>query len=84
MAKQEQSPLTILIVMRGISQKEIAAQLGVTQHTVTNWVKGKTEPHLTLNQWFKFAEILGTSIDKLPRSFAPQPIEKSGFEQNPK
>lgn len=77
MAKKEQSPLVPLMSIRGLTQKEIAEYLGVTPHTVTNWVKGKTEPHLTLDQWYRFAEILGTTIDKLPRSFAPQLIDKS-------
>lgn len=78
------SPLTPLMAMRGITQKEIAQTLGVTRHTVSNWTTGKTPARLTLEEWDKLAQLLGTSIDKLPRSFAPQPIEKSGFEQNPK
>jgi transcriptional regulator with XRE-family HTH domain len=77
MAKKQQSPLVPFMSIRGLTQKEIAEYLGVTPHTVTNWVKGKTEPHLTLDQWYRFAEILGTTIDKLPRSFAPQLIDKS-------
>lgn len=77
MVKHSQSPLIPLMALRGISQKDIALYLGVTPHTVTNWVKGKTEPHLTLEQWHRLAELLGTTIDKLPRSFAPQPIHSS-------
>jgi DNA-binding XRE family transcriptional regulator len=77
MARTEQSPLVPLMVIRGITQKDIAEELGVTPHTVTNWVKGRSEPHLTLNQWHKLADLLGTTIDKLPRSFAPQSIHNS-------
>ncbi|NMF60072.1 helix-turn-helix transcriptional regulator [Pseudanabaena yagii] len=77
MVKHSQSPLIPLMALRGVSQKDIALYLGVTPHTVTNWVKGKTEPHLTLEQWHRLAELLGTTIDKLPRSFAPQPIHNS-------
>ena len=76
MARTEQSPLIPLMVIRGVTQKDIAEELGVTPHTVTNWVKGRSEPHLTLNQWHKLAELLGTTIDKLPRSFAPQSIQE--------
>ncbi len=68
------SPLVPLMAIRGITQKEIAQYLGVTPHTVSNWVTGKTEPHLTLDQWHRLAELLNTTIDKLPRSFAPEPI----------
>ena len=78
------SPLTPLMAMRGITQKEIAQTLGVTRHTVSNWTTGKTPARLTLEEWDKLAQLLGTSIDKLPRSFAPQPIEKTSLEQNPK
>ncbi len=69
------SPLIPLMAMRGITQKEIAQTLGVTRHTVSNWTTGKTPARLTLEEWDKLAQLLGTSIDKLPRSFAPQPID---------
>jgi DNA-binding XRE family transcriptional regulator len=75
MAKENQSPLVPLMAIRGITQKDIALELGVSPHTISNWVTGKTEPHLTLKEWHKLAHLLGTTIDKLPLSFAPQPIE---------
>jgi len=32
--------------LRGMSQKELAAHLGVSQSAVTNWVKGKNSPDI--------------------------------------
>jgi DNA-binding XRE family transcriptional regulator len=29
----------------GITQKELAEKIGVTQHTITNWSKGKMEKY---------------------------------------
>jgi DNA-binding XRE family transcriptional regulator len=29
----------------GITQKELAERIGVTQHTITNWSKGKMEQY---------------------------------------
>jgi transcriptional regulator with XRE-family HTH domain len=69
------SPLVSLMAMRGVTQKEIAELLGVTRHTVSNWTTGKTPARLTLDEWDKLAALLGTTIDKLPRTFAPQPID---------
>ncbi len=68
------SPLAPMMAMRGITQKEIAESLGVTRHTVSNWMTGKTPARLTLEEWDKLANLLETTIDRLPRSFAPQPI----------
>jgi DNA-binding XRE family transcriptional regulator len=71
-----QSPYIPLMALRGVTQKEIAALLDVTENTVSNWFTGKTTPRLELDEWFALAELLGTTIDRLPRSFAPTPIEK--------
>jgi len=74
MAKQTQSPYIPLMAMRGITQTEIAKTLGVTKNTVSNWFTGKTPARLTLEEWRKLADLMGTSIENLPSSFAPQPI----------
>jgi len=80
MAKEVQSPLIPLMALRGKTQQDIADFLGVTRHTVGNWMTGRTEARLSLSQWYALAEFLGTTIDKLPRSFAPQPIHKTSSE----
>lgn len=48
---------------QGISQKEFAEMIGVTQATMSRYITGLREPNLeTLN---KISEALGTTIDDL-------------------
>jgi transcriptional regulator with XRE-family HTH domain len=67
------SPLAPLMAIRGRTQQEIADLLDVRRETVSNWMTGKTTPKLSLEDWDRLAEFLGTSLDKVPRSFAPEP-----------
>ncbi|NMF57096.1 helix-turn-helix domain-containing protein [Pseudanabaena yagii] len=77
MTKDIQSPYIPLMAIRGVTQTEIAKTLGVTKNTVSNWFTGKTPARLTLDEWRTLATLLGTTIDKLPNTFAPQPIDQS-------
>lgn len=84
MAKKRLSPLKVLAsqahksaLMRlmgakGLTQNDVAQCLGVTSRTVAHWTSGKTTPRLSLKEWDKLAKFLGTTIDKLPRNFAPK------------
>lgn len=49
--------LNVLRKRRGLTQAQLAEQLGVEQPTVQRWEKGKREPDLT--QLMKIAFILG-------------------------
>ncbi len=46
-----------------ITQAEFAAQLGVKQPTVSEWIKGDCSP--TAERLKKIAELTGLSIDRL-------------------
>jgi transcriptional regulator with XRE-family HTH domain len=74
MVKQEQSPYAELMFRAGVTQKDIAECLGYSQNAVNAWFRGKVVPRLSLEEWHKIAELHGTTIEKLPLSFAPQPI----------
>ena len=51
------------IVKKGLKQKYIAEKVGVSEVTVSNWVKGKMRPNEQhLNE---LAKILDVSIEKL-------------------
>lgn len=53
-----------IIKSKGLKQDFIAEQIGVSKHTITNWVKGHTSPDLFQAQ--KLKEILNLiSIDEL-------------------
>ena len=60
-----------LMGKRGLTLEDVASCLDVSSRTVSYWTAGKTTPRLRLKEWDKLAKFLGTTIDKLPRNFAP-------------
>lgn len=52
-----------VLVRQGISQKDLAIQLGKNEHTVSNWCINKSQPHL--KELYKIAEILNIDICEL-------------------
>ncbi|MGG6293809.1 helix-turn-helix transcriptional regulator [Leptolyngbya sp. AN02str] len=55
----------------GLTQKQVAGALGVSEQTVRNWEQGKTTPQLTIPQTKKLCELLGLPIDQIPDDFGP-------------
>lgn len=55
----------------GLTQEALASQLGVTDHTVRNWEKGRSEAKLTLKQFKLLCRVLGCTYEELPDSFSP-------------
>lgn len=49
----------------GLTQKQIADAVGVTDQTVSNWERGVYIPRLTLRQTSKLCKILNLSVDEL-------------------
>lgn len=49
--------------LRGITQKELAERLGVSQAAVTNWVKGKNSPDIDVLA--DICEFLNISVSNL-------------------
>lgn len=60
---------------RGISQKELAVKMGVSQAAVTNWVKGKNLPDIEAVA--EICEILEVSVTAL---FGLEDDENKEFE----
>ena len=48
-------------VNAGLTQKELAEKLGVSNTTIVNWEKGKTEP--TYHQLIRISELSGIPLD---------------------
>jgi transcriptional regulator with XRE-family HTH domain len=48
------------LALRGISQKELADKLNVTQSAVTNWIKGKNSPDIEIVA--TICEVLNISV----------------------
>ena len=65
------SPLVRLRDRVGLTQEALAAILGVTDHTVRNWEKGRAEPKLTIAQTKALCRALNCSLEDLPDTFAP-------------
>lgn len=49
--------------LKGISQKELAEKLRVSQSAVTNWIKGKNSPDIEIVA--QICDILGISVIEL-------------------
>lgn len=81
MGKDSQSALIPLMAIRGVTQRDIADTLQVSEQTVSNWFTGRTVAKLTLHDWHKLANLLGTTIDKLPLELAPQPIHTDNVDK---
>lgn len=47
----------------GMSQKELAEQMGVKQATISSWETGRTEPKAA--QWILIADILEAAVSKV-------------------
>lgn len=54
----------------GLTQQELATELGVDQSTVCLWETGKTQPRVKLLP--KIAELLGCSINELITDASPK------------
>lgn len=52
-----------VLVRKGVSQKELAAQLEKNEHTVSNWCINKSQPHL--KDLYKIAIFLDVDICEL-------------------
>ncbi|HIK27970.1 MAG: helix-turn-helix domain-containing protein [Oscillatoriaceae bacterium SKW80] len=68
----QESITNSLVELRGkaqVTQKQLADALGVTEHTVRNWEKGRAEAELQIWQVKALCKILRCSLDDLPDRF---------------
>ena len=65
-----------------MTQQELANEIGVSRQTISNWEKGREEPKLKIWQFKRLCKILEVTIEQLPDSFTPIPINNtSGLGQ---
>lgn len=55
-----------MIDRKGLKQRFMAAKLGVSEVTISNWVKGKSHPNE--DHLIRLAELLEVPIEKLRES----------------
>ena len=63
--KKEENPFMLLREKRGLTQREIAQALDVTDQTISNWENYRSEPKLTIGQTLKLCQILQCSLEEL-------------------
>ena len=51
---------------RSLTQDDVAAELGVTKQTVSNWERSVSRPTLTINQFKKLCKLLDCTLDDFP------------------
>ena len=59
----EKVTLPVARKIANISQKSLASALGVSESTVINWEKGRSEP--TVSQAIAIGEVVGIPYDKI-------------------
>jgi DNA-binding XRE family transcriptional regulator len=65
----EKSVLVDLRKRAGVTQKNVADALQVTEQTIRNWEKGRAEAELQLWQVKALCEVLNCSLNELPDRF---------------
>lgn len=60
------SKLTKLRKRLGLTQKQVADAIGVTDQTVSNWEAGRFEPRLTISQTQALCRVLQCPLEELP------------------
>lgn len=68
----EKVTLPVARKIASITQKSLASAVGVSESTVINWEKGRSEP--TVNQAQKISEVTGIPLDCI--IFLPQTTVK--------
>lgn len=51
---------------RSLTQDDVAAALGVTKQTVSNWERESTIPTLTIEQFKKLCQLFDCNLDDFP------------------
>jgi DNA-binding XRE family transcriptional regulator len=59
----EKVTLPVARKIASITQKDLATAVGVSESTVINWEKGRSEP--TVNQALAISEVVGIPIDSI-------------------
>ena len=77
MSKKRKVPKVEALRRRAdITQEGLANALGITDHTYRNWIKGRSEPTMSVRQMKRLCSLLGCSLDDLPDDFTQGDTEE--------
>ncbi|NET36887.1 MAG: helix-turn-helix transcriptional regulator [Cyanothece sp. SIO1E1] len=68
------NPKSVFVNLReklGLTQKQVAEAVGVTEQTIRNWEHGKVVPKLSVPQMKRLCEVLRLPIEEVPDYFGP-------------
>lgn len=60
------SKLEFLRQRAGLTQKDLAGTIGVSDFTYRNWISGRSRPALDFSQMKRICRVLDCTIDDLP------------------
>ena len=60
-----------------VTQEALSEALGITDHTYRNWIKGRSEPSMTVRQMKLLCKLLGCTLDDLPDDFTQTDDEEN-------
>lgn len=63
--EKDQLTLANLRKRAGLTQRQVADGLGITNKTVSEWERGITEPHLTISETQRLMDILQCTFEEL-------------------
>ncbi len=70
MAKKGKVPkVEVLRKEAEVTQEQLSNALGITDHTYRNWIKGRSEPTMTVRQMKTLCELLKCELKDLPDDF---------------
>jgi transcriptional regulator with XRE-family HTH domain len=61
----------------GLSQEDLAREMGVKRQAVSQWENAKTMPHC--GEWYRLGPLLGVSLDYLVYGVKTIPVSDSGI-----
>ncbi|MGD1908416.1 MAG: helix-turn-helix transcriptional regulator [Leptolyngbyaceae cyanobacterium] len=78
-----ESRFVVLRLEAGLTQKQIAQELGVSEQTVRNWEQGKHPPRLTIPQTKRLCVLLDRPIEEIPDDFGADDSVKAIAAERP-
>ena len=71
--EKDQLTLAQLRKRAGLTQRQVADALGITNKTVSEWERGIGEPHLTISETQRLMDVLKCTFEELLEATSQSP-----------